>query len=107
MLVNSVELKVELYCIVCGVLSLKPPEFEHIRQTTLNTNRFVSLSEYCGPTFLGFYWLAPTFKSSLKHSTTLASPTFSRKTVHSSRKHMVASLGKASLRVRSSLGAVT
>jgi hypothetical protein len=40
---------VELYGIVCGVLSgrIKPEDFEHIREKALNTNGFVSLLEYC------------------------------------------------------------
>jgi hypothetical protein len=44
-LINSIE----LYGIVCGVLSgrIKPEDFEHMREKALNTNGFVSLLEYC------------------------------------------------------------
>ena len=42
-LVNSVE----LYCVVCGVLSGQIQDLERIREKILSTSRFVSLLEYC------------------------------------------------------------
>jgi hypothetical protein len=42
-LVNSVE----LYCVVCGVLSGQIQDLERIREKILNTSGFVSLLEYC------------------------------------------------------------
>jgi hypothetical protein len=44
-LVNSVD----LYCIVCGVLSgqIKTQDLEHMREEILHTNGFVSLLAYC------------------------------------------------------------
>lgn len=45
-LINSVE----LYCVVCGVLSgkIRAEDFERIREKILSTNRCVSLLEFCG-----------------------------------------------------------